>query len=70
MLTTIGGLASETGYAAHQIRHVLKSRKIPPILRLGKLGALVFDDAAAKRIVEELDAITVRRIPLAPEIHA
>ena len=68
MLPTISEISRTTGYESHRLRRVVRSRNISPTLRLGELGALLFDDAAANRIVEELDAIVIKRIPLATEI--
>ncbi len=70
MIATIADIALETGYPAHRIRYLVKTRKIKPTVRVGELGPMLFDAEVVTQILQELDAITVRRIGFAPEMYA
>ncbi len=62
MLHTISDIARRSGYPPHRIRHLIKTRGIATTLRLGDLGAYIFDDETVATILAELDLIAVRRL--------
>jgi len=63
-LPTVETLARQSGYAGHQIRYVLKSRRIAPDGRVGAIGVYLPD--TAEKILRELDAIAAQRTPVDP----
>lgn len=65
-LQTVGGIACQTGYTTRQVRYVVKTRTIAEVLRLGEHGAQIFDQPAIGRIIQELDTIAIRKIPVTP----
>ena len=54
---TIGEIARRTGYPAHRIEYVIRTRHIEPQSKAG--NARVFTDAAIARIVSELRRIDI-----------
>lgn len=64
MLRTIPAIALATGYAAHQVKHVVRTQRIKATVRVGAMGTRLFGESGARRIVEALRR-SARRPPVA-----
>ena len=54
MLQTLPAIAQAYGYQSHQVKHVVRTRRIEPTARIGGMGARLYDDACARKSVEAL----------------
>ncbi len=68
MLKTLPAIARASGFQSHQVKHVVRTRRIEHTARIGVMGARLYDDKTARKIVKALK-LSARRPPEVPR-HA